>query len=69
MRISRIDVVIVLLNDNWRLFRSQRHDDLDRGEATIDIVPLWLIEILGMRTVFLGIENSNVDGLAPPSIN
>ena len=57
--------------DNWRLFRSRRHDDWDSGEAVVDIVLLWLIEILRMWTIFSGIEDLNGDGLAlpPPSIN
>jgi len=33
-----IHVVIVLLNGSWHLFRSQRHDDWDRGKVWC----LWL---------------------------
>jgi len=57
---------------NQRLFGSWRYDDWDCRKAAIDIVPLWLTEILKMRTIFSGIENLNGDGLAlppPSSIN
>ena len=66
--ISMIDVVIMLLKDSWRLFGSQCWD---RGIVAVDIVPLWLTEILGIRTIFSGIDNLNLDSLAPPppSIN
>ena len=42
----------------------------DLSAMMIEIVPLWLTEILEMRTIFSEIENLNEDGLAPPlSIN